>query len=359
MNKLTIALLVAAGALAHAEVDPVASSAIDLAKRTVPDAKQVGDVLAGAGDKTDWNVDLKPGTCYTFAAAAAPGVKHLSLYLWDPGGHRVADEKPKQPQVALSHCATVAGLFHVQAKAGPKGDYRMVIFAKGNAGNINVAQKGGGVAAPPPPPPPAASSLAPSMNCSDDGADGYGSMVVSCADCGAMGIWFDGQMQQVGQGATSWRIDAVSAGCHTLKVDAWTGLFKHTLWYDGKVKVMQNMEARYESRAGKFELVGKNKIAPPPPTLSADAVNDALDYVKEAIDYNNDEDSRCANKVGGKLESVNDLLGDLRGGHGDLDKTTRKLEDTIAFAEDECPKRVASGINKKLNKALDRLRRGN
>ncbi len=350
--------LVAMAAVAHADADPVAASAIDLAKRTAPDAKQVGDVLSGAGDKTDWNVDLKPGACYTFATSAAPGVKHMSLYLWDPAGKRIADSRAKEPQATLSHCAQGPGLYHVQAKAAPKGDYRLVIFAKGAAA-INVMQKGGAPAPAPAaaPAPQANSALAPSLPCSDDGADGVGSMVVSCDGCGALSIWFDGQMQQVGQGVTSWRVDGVSAGCHTLKVDAWTGLFKHTLWYDGKVAILQNMEARYQSRAGKFELVGKNKIAPPAPAVSADSINDALDFVKDAIDLNNDEDGRCSGKLGGKLESIKDLLGDLRDGNGDLDKTTRKLQDTIGFAEDECPKRLASGVSKKLNKALDRLRR--
>jgi hypothetical protein len=50
------------------------------------------------------------------------------------------------------------------------------------------------------------------------------------------------------------------------------------------------------------------------------------------------------------------MLNDLRHGSGDLDLTTRKLNDTIAWADEDCPKRTAGTIRKKLNKALDALR---
>jgi hypothetical protein len=162
------------------------------------------------------------------------------------------------------------------------------------------------------------------------------------------------------RGSTSWRYDGIAAGCHTLKVDAWTGVFSHDVWYNAKVEVRPNMELRYQARTGVFELVGKGKIAPPPPAapvVSADAVNDALDYIKDAIDANGDADSDCSGKMGGKLEAINDLLGELRAGNGDLNKTLTKMQDAVGFADDNCPKRLASKLDTKLNKAINRLQR--
>ena len=68
--------------------------------------------------RTDWNLPLQEGQCYTFSGIGGQGVKQLYLYLWDQAEKRVATEKPERPAVTLRYCPDVSGTYHLQAKTG-------------------------------------------------------------------------------------------------------------------------------------------------------------------------------------------------------------------------------------------------
>ncbi|HEY3449602.1 MAG TPA: hypothetical protein VGK67_24830 [Myxococcales bacterium] len=320
--------------------DPLADRALSFTRKTAVGAKQVGPVLAASGRQVEWRVELESGQCYWFGAETSG--KGLAEYLFDPGDHKIAQVEPNQPEGMLYYCATINGSHKLIARTLPPSDIRVAVFGKErNADEEKKAQN---------------PSLAPSLACADAGAEGTGSLVVSCGGCGAMDLWIDGQHQAMPVGTTSWQVDGLAAGCHTVKVNGWTSPFHYDLWYDGRATVGSWQIFRYQSRAGQFEFVGKSNIAPPPPRISAEAVGEAAEFVRDALDDNKDDDSRCQSKLSGKLESLRDMLGDLRRGEGDLDKTVRKLRDTIDYVTDECHKRHGGRINKSLRKALEALR---
>lgn len=320
--------------------DPLAERAVSFTRKTATGAKQVGQVLAAAGRQVEWRVELEAGTCYWFGAETTG--KALAEYLFDPGDHKIAQVEPDQPEGMLTFCATVNGSHKLIARTAPPSDVRVAVFGKAGA-HEQVAQAKN-------------PSLAPSLSCTNEGTEGTGSLAVSCGGCAAMDLWIDGQHQQMPPGTTSWQVDGMSAGCHTVKVNGWNSPFHYDLWYDGRATVGTNLITRYESRAGSFQLVGKSGIAPPPPRVSAEAVGEAAEFVRDAIEDNKDDDSRCQAKLSGKLESIRDMLADLRRGGGDLDRTYRKVQETMDYVADNCRKRHVERINRSLRKALDALR---
>jgi len=320
--------------------DALAARAVSFTKRAVPGGKQVGAVLAAAGRQVEWRVELQTDHCYWFGAETSG--KGLAQYLFDPAARKVAQDEPDQPEGMLHYCPAINGSHKLIARTLPPSDIRVAVFGK-----VRNAEEERKAKFP---------FLAPSLACSDGGGDGAGSLVVSCAGCGAMDLFIDGQRQQMPVGTTSWQVDGLPAGCHSVKVHGWSSPFHYDVWYDGKVTVGSWQITRYEARAGKFELVGKSNIPPPPPRVSAEAIGEATEFVRDAMDDNRDDDTRCSGKLSGKLESLRDMLADLRRGEGDLDRTVRKLGDTIDYVSDECPKRHGGRINKSLRKALDVLR---
>ena len=95
--------------------------------------------------RTDWNLPLQEGQCYTFSGIGGQGVKQLYLYLWDQAEKRVATEKPERPAVTLRYCPDVSGTYHLQAKTGEGfGPLAVGVYS------VLAPPK----AAPPPPPPP-------------------------------------------------------------------------------------------------------------------------------------------------------------------------------------------------------------
>jgi hypothetical protein len=109
----------------------------DQAKQAAPGAGQVGDIYKGTafkeGDHTDWQLTLEGGQCYFFSGAGDQTVEELFLYLWDPGGSRVATERGKSPRTILSYCtpSTTPGLYKLQAKVEEgHGHYAVGIFSK-------------------------------------------------------------------------------------------------------------------------------------------------------------------------------------------------------------------------------------
>ena len=110
----------------------VLSNAVDQqAQVSAPGARRVGEILRGFGGRTDWVVALDGGRCYTFIGAAGPGVRKLYLYLWDPSGRRVADNRNPSPLTVLPYCAAYPGPYHLQAKVDERaGQYRVGTFAR-------------------------------------------------------------------------------------------------------------------------------------------------------------------------------------------------------------------------------------
>ena len=104
------------------------------ARTLAPGATRLGQRFAGAGDKgqrSDWFVPLEGGRCYTFLGAGGAGLQHLSLYLWDPSGKRVADNRSKTAEAVMGYCTTLPGPYHLQAKVEKgNGEYRVAVFTK-------------------------------------------------------------------------------------------------------------------------------------------------------------------------------------------------------------------------------------
>lgn len=154
------------GCPAHVQSPPVAAiptealgPAVDaLAVQVAPAAQRIAPIFESASQEddghTDWNIPLQAGQCYLFSGVGGAGVQKLFLYLWNPGEHRVATEKPDRPEVTLRHCPTESGLFHLQAKTGEgHGPFAVGAYVDPSTPGVVPPQV---VAAPPPvaPPPP-------------------------------------------------------------------------------------------------------------------------------------------------------------------------------------------------------------
>lgn len=127
--------LVIAAALAASGVAHAASLEDALLRQVTPQA--LGSVQAvpyfhglATSDKTDWSVVLEAPRCYWFSGAAAAGAGALSLYLWSPGGARLASESSDKGEVTLAWCAQESGMYRFQAKIGGRGEYVVGVFGK-------------------------------------------------------------------------------------------------------------------------------------------------------------------------------------------------------------------------------------
>jgi hypothetical protein len=108
------------------------------ASAAAPGARRTGDFFDGHGssighkDHTDYSVEMESGQCYWVVGCGEPGeVKALSLFLWGPDNKRITEAKPDSPNVMVGHCATMSGMFKVQAKVSSGGgDYKVGIYAK-------------------------------------------------------------------------------------------------------------------------------------------------------------------------------------------------------------------------------------
>ncbi len=155
--KLRLGLLLVAslaGCHAHHAISPTPppgldARAEDLAHVAAPQAERVADFFRGSAQAdnefTDWTVLLDAQHCYYFSGAAEQTVERLALYLWNPGGHRIADKKSGTSSALLNYCPTESGVFKLQGKAVRGYGH----FAVG-AYRVAPAPV---VGAPPPPPP--------------------------------------------------------------------------------------------------------------------------------------------------------------------------------------------------------------
>jgi hypothetical protein len=106
---------------------------IEQVAQTMPPATRIGDFYRGAGkdnEHSDFTIPLAAGHCYLFYGAAAPSMRALSLYIWDPSDKRVADQKGVSTSPMIQYCPMKSGPFHVQGKVVTgSGDYRMAVYA--------------------------------------------------------------------------------------------------------------------------------------------------------------------------------------------------------------------------------------
>jgi hypothetical protein len=337
--------------VARADTDPTEYAVDQLAKSMAPDMGRVGGFYHNVGKRTDFVTTLQQGKCYFLSGVGGPGVKKLSLYLWDPTNKRVSDNKSHTQNAGINYCPETTGSFKFQGKIeGGDGPFAIGIYAKG-APKVAMA--------PPPPPPPAPVAAPPpaEVPCVDDGGGGDGHAVFTC-DGKAMDVTFDGQFIQHNPGEMPIRVNNANAGCHRVKVDCWTGVFKHGVVYDGPVKVRAGGENRYYAHAGVLTVSGFTDLqpaTPPPPQFSRDQLDDASDALKDAIDMT--RDSGCSDRVAGKLESLLDLVKDLGGGSGDINRVYSKLDDTQGMINDTCSRRERDSLSRKLSKVSRSLGR--
>jgi hypothetical protein len=127
-------LLFAALAFAGtAHADGLDTAAIAQARAQAKDAKQVGDIYRGAGEKTDYQILLEDDTCYWFSGSSE-GLQKLYMYLWKPNSGaftpRVADLR-SPGQGTMAYCTKEAGMYRFQVKTEGKGHFVVALFAKG------------------------------------------------------------------------------------------------------------------------------------------------------------------------------------------------------------------------------------
>ena len=142
------------GSLTSQALVPMVDS---MAQQLTPSSQRIAPIYESATTEddghVDWNVPLQMGQCYTFVGVGGGVVKQLYLYLWNPKENRVATEKPEKAQVALRHCPTENGLFHLQAKTGEGyGPIAVGIYAEAGQPGMAMQPLGGMPALPPPPP---------------------------------------------------------------------------------------------------------------------------------------------------------------------------------------------------------------
>lgn len=390
MRWTSAALLVAALTSGTAAADPLTEAADRLAATIAPGARRGPDVLQGSGGKTDWNVTLTPGSCYWFVGTGTTALKAFYLYLWDPSNRRVGTRKPKGAQVTMTYCPSTPGSYHVQGKVDGGGPYLVGVYSRpGQPGDytedgtaiprsttVPVAAAPPPVAAhptpyqPPPPPPPPPRPAAPPPPppppaVIDEGRappGGNARLTLAC-DCGAMAVYLDGQMYnfQSGRGV----VNDLGSGHHSLKVDGWTGLFSHQIFFDGTVNLYPNTESRVQVYRGGARLLGKSPIHAPPPVFVAPQANDATfrllddaqEVLRDAIDTNRDGYSQCTERTAGKLSMLAEMLKDARSRPSPrfLGELSRKAKDVNEYVEDACPPQTGRPIGRKLARLVEKV----
>lgn len=105
-------------------IDAQASSA-------APDSARAGNFFVGNGEMTEWFASMEAGQCYWVIGAGDPGVKKLWMYLWDPQGHRITENRSDTNTSMIGHCPTVGGMYKFQAKVeSGGGKYEVGVYWK-------------------------------------------------------------------------------------------------------------------------------------------------------------------------------------------------------------------------------------
>ena len=131
MKRMTVLVALALASPAYAD-DPLDQAAIAQARAQAKDAKQVGDIYRGAGEKTDFQILLEDNTCYWFSGSSE-GLQKLYMYLWKPNSGaftpRVADLR-SPGQGTMAYCTKEAGMYKFQVKTEGKGHFVVALFGK-------------------------------------------------------------------------------------------------------------------------------------------------------------------------------------------------------------------------------------
>ena len=137
LRLVSIVAVVAGGRSAFADM-PLAAAIEQQANQLAPGAVRAGALVQGVGLKSEWSLTMELGKCYWLVGNVS-GAKRLSLYLWGPDDHRVAESKSQGAQASLAYCPPYAGVYRAQAKLEGKGSYAVGTYVR----NMIVA--------PPPP----------------------------------------------------------------------------------------------------------------------------------------------------------------------------------------------------------------
>jgi hypothetical protein len=131
MKTCVVAVALLAAGTAYAD-SPLDSNAVQYARSQAKDAKQIGDLYRGAGEKTDYQILLEDNTCYWFAGVSQ-GLEKLYFYLWKPNSGaftpRVADMR-SPGQGTMAYCTKEPGMYKFQVKTEGKGHYVVALFGK-------------------------------------------------------------------------------------------------------------------------------------------------------------------------------------------------------------------------------------
>ena len=94
-------------------------------------AAPLGGVIS-EGHPSDQYVTLEAGRCYTVITVAAPTMRHVLTYLWEPGtNRRVATDRPDGVLSHFNVCASLPGAYHFQAKADTAyGEFRTGVYTR-------------------------------------------------------------------------------------------------------------------------------------------------------------------------------------------------------------------------------------
>jgi hypothetical protein len=108
--------------------DPL-TQRIDAEARTVAPGTHRVHTFQGSGPRTDWFVQLDGNRCYNFVGTVESG--GLYLYLWGPGGRRLADYRSRTQVGTMSFCTAFPGQYHLQGKlAGGTGSYKLGVYQR-------------------------------------------------------------------------------------------------------------------------------------------------------------------------------------------------------------------------------------
>lgn len=189
MNRAwLIAALIFAASGAQAQEDPLEKAAQAQVQQQAPGAQRVGEILRGAGKKTDYQIVLEGNTCYWFSGTSE-GLKKLYMYLWAPGANlftpRLTDAKSDGATV-MAHCTGPAGMYKLQVKTEGNGRYVVSTWAKEAPKQV----------APPPPPAPAP---APAAQAPDLGPICDKTAKVAAPQAKRQGEFFEGNGSSIGR----------------------------------------------------------------------------------------------------------------------------------------------------------------
>lgn len=111
-----------------------------MAQAVSPGSRPIGDpykaIAFKEDDKTDWQVNLEPGACYTIVGVADQTSEELRVLVWDPEGDEVMDEEESPARVVGKYCVQKPGLHKIRGIVTEgHGHYHVAVFVDGAPGS--------------------------------------------------------------------------------------------------------------------------------------------------------------------------------------------------------------------------------